>query len=393
MLRVEARTGLLDDATRAMGKRIHLSPPDASNLEREYLLRALASNWLAPAGPDLDAFESEMATGLFRKHAVALSSGTAALHLAMVVAGVGPGDDVIVPTLTFVASANAVQYVGAQPVFLDSEELSWNLDPDLLDEELERRDREVRRPAAVIAVDLYGQCADYDRIVETCRRYEIPLVEDAAEALGAMHRLGPAGCFGEMAVFSFNGNKIITTSGGGMLVTDDDALAARVRHLAGNAREPVTWYEHADLGFNYRLSNLLAAVGRAQLSTLPERIARRRRIEERYRDALGSLAGVEFLPRAPWCDSNHWMTCLTIDPAAATSTRDELLDALEAVDIEARPTWKPMHRQPLYRDAPAVVTGVADRVFDTGICLPSGSGLTDDEQARVIEIALLMLER
>lgn len=373
------------------GERIYLSPPDTGDLEREYVLRALESNWLAPTGPDLDAFEHDLGRVSGREHAVALASGTAALHLALIVLGVRPGDDVFVPTLTFVASANAVRYVGAQPVFLDSETQSWNLDPDLLDEELERRHRAGRLPAAVIAVDLYGQCADYERIAAACARHDVALVEDAAEALGASHRLGPAGSFGRVGVFSFNGNKIITTSGGGMFVTDDAALADRVRHLATQAREPVLHYEHVDLGFNYRMSNLLAALGRAQVATLPDRIRRRGGIEQRYRDALGGLAGVEFLPRAPWGTSNHWMTCLMIDAEVAAASRDDVIAALGGADVEARPTWKPMHRQPLYHDAPAIVTGVADRVFARGVCLPSGSGLQASEQERVIDIAAAVL--
>ena len=373
--------------------RIYLSPPDVGEPERDALMRALASNWVAPVGPELDAFEEEVAAAAGRTCGVALTSGTAALHLALLVVGVEPGADVLVPTLTFVAGANAVAYVGARPCFLDSEDASWNLDPTLLEDELARRARTGSLPGAVMSVDLYGQCADYARVGPICARYGVPLVEDAAEALGATHDEGPAGSFGAAAVFSFNGNKIITTSGGGMLVTDDADFAARVRHLATQAREPVVHYEHHEIGFNYRMSNLLAALGRAQLASLPERIARRGAIEARYRDALGSIDGIQFSPHAPWGEPNHWLTCLTIDPRAASATRDDVIGALEAHDIEARPVWKPMHRQPLYADAPAVITGVADRVFETGLCLPSGSALTPGEQDRVIEAVVAVLTR
>jgi dTDP-4-amino-4,6-dideoxygalactose transaminase len=348
---------------------------------------------VAPAGPDLEAFEAEVAAQAGRRHAVALVSGTAALHLALIAAGVGPGDEVIVPTLTFVAGANAVAYVGARPCFLDSEDVSWNLDPALLEAELGRRARSGALPAAVMAVDLYGQCADYARIAPICEQHGIVLVEDSAEALGATHRDGPAGSFGVSAAFSFNGNKIITTSGGGMLVTDDEQIAARVRHLATQAREPVVHYEHRELGFNYRMSNVLAALGRAQLASLGERVERRRAIAGRYREALASIDGVHFAPEAPWGASNHWLTCLTLDPSEAAATRDDVIAALEAHDIEARPVWKPMHRQPIYADAPAVITGVADRVFETGLCLPSGSGLTPEEQDRVIDVVVAKLAR
>jgi dTDP-4-amino-4,6-dideoxygalactose transaminase len=364
--------------------RIYLSPPDVGPAEREALLRALDSNWVAPFGPELDAFEAEMAACTSTRHGVGLTSGTAALHLALVALGVGAGDDVLVPTLTFVASANAVRYVGATPVLVDSEVRSWNVDPNLVAEELETRAARGRKPAAVVVVDLYGQCADYEALATSCAEHDVPIIEDAAEALGATCGDRPAGSLGRVGVFSFNGNKIVTTSGGGMLVTDDEMLAGRVRHLANQARESALHYEHIELGYNYRLSNLLAALGRAQLSSLPERIERRSAIEARYRDALRGMEGVSFLPRAPWGRPNHWLTCVTVDGARAT--RDELIDALATADIEARPTWKPMHRQPLHRDAPAVLTGVADRVFETGLCLPSGSNLARNDQDRVLEI-------
>jgi len=293
--------------------------------------------------------------------------------------------------LTFVATANAVRYVGARPVFVDSERRSWNVDPALLESELCRRASEGRLPAAVIAVDLYGQCADYTRVAQLCADHRVPLIEDAAEALGATCGSRPAGSFGTAAVLSFNGNKIVTTSSGGMLLTDDEVVARRTLHLATQAREPAAHYEHAELGFNYRMSNLLAAVGRAQLRSLPERQQRRGAVDDRYRAALGDVAGVEFLPRAPWGTSNHWLTCLTIDPGVAGAHRDDVIAALGDHDVEARPTWKPMHRQPLYRDAPAVLTGVADEIFDSGLCLPSGARLSEGDQGRIIDVVCATL--
>ncbi len=280
--------------------RIYLSPPDVRAAERELLIAAIDSNWVAPVGPDLTAFEQEVAAVTGRAHGVALSSGTAALHLALLELGVGPGDDVIVSTFTFAASANAVTYVGARPVFVDSEASSWNLSPALLAEELDEREREGRDlPAAVIVVDLYGRCADYDRLGPLCAERGIPLIEDAAEAIGAACGGRPAGSFGALGVLSFNGNKLITSGGGGMLVTDSEPLAERARYLATQARQDAPHYEHTEVGYNYRLSNLLAAVGRGQLSTLTERIARRREIRRRYQEALAGRAGVAFGPDGP----------------------------------------------------------------------------------------------
>lgn len=371
--------------------RIFLSPPDVGPAERDAVLGALESGWIAPAGPELDAFERELADATGRAHAVALSSGTAALHLALLGVGVGPGDEVLVPTFTFVASANAVRYTGAEPVFLDSEERSWNVDPALVVDELDIAARAGRLPAAVMAVDLYGRCADYAAIVAACEHHGVPLVEDAAEALGASYGTAPAGSFGAAAVLSFNGNKIITTSSGGALVTDDVRLADRARHLSTQAREPEVHYEHVDLGFNYRMSNLLAALGRAQLAGLSTRIDARAEVLRRYREALAGVAGLAFAPEPEWGRANYWLTCVTIDSVVARATRDDVLRALGDADIEGRPTWKPMHRQPLYAQARAKVTGVADRIFDDGLCLPSGSSLSVPDQDRVIQTVLDVL--
>jgi dTDP-4-amino-4,6-dideoxygalactose transaminase len=354
--------------------------------ERQALLRAFDSNWIAPLGPEVDAFEADLARYVGRAHAVALSSGTAGLHLALQLLGVQAGDDVAVPTLTFIATAAAATYLGARPVFIDASASSWNLDPDLLEEELEERARTGRRLAAVIAVDLYGQCADYRRIASACERFGVPLVEDSAEALGATYDGLRAGRFGEAAVFSFNGNKIITTSGGGMLVTDNEHLARGARHLATQARQPVAHYEHHEVGYNYRLSNLLAAVGRAQLEGLDRRVNRRRLVNERYRVGLKGLDGIEFMPRDPVGEPTWWLTCITVDSGRFGVTKDDIRAALEMADVESRPTWKPMHLQRAFAGCPIRGGGVAERIFRTGLCLPSGSNITDESLTRIIDI-------
>jgi dTDP-4-amino-4,6-dideoxygalactose transaminase len=364
--------------------RIYLSPPDVGDVERKLLLEAFDSNWVAPAGPDLDAFEAQLAELVGVRHAVALSSGTAALHLALVAAGVRRGDTVLVPSFTFAASANAVMYLGARPVFLDSTPESWNVDPALVAEELRARATRGRLPRAVIAVDMYGQCADYDPLLAACDRYGVALIEDAAEALGASYRGRPAGSFGLAGVLSFNGYKIITTGGGGMLLTDDDRVAARTRHLATQAREPVAHYEHRTVGYNYRLSNLLAAVGRGQLQRLGCLIAARRETAHYYRAALGDLPGLSFMPVAGYGLPNWWLTCLLIDPGPFGADRDEVLAHLARHNIEARPAWKPMHLQPAFQDCAIRGGTVSADLFRRGLCLPSGSALTGRERERVV---------
>jgi dTDP-4-amino-4,6-dideoxygalactose transaminase len=363
--------------------RIYLSPPDVGPDERELLLDAFDSGWIAPLGPHVDAFELEVAEKVGAKHAVALSSGTAALHLALILAGVGPGDRVLCSTLTFVASANPIVYVGAEPVFVDAEPRTWNIDVDLVEEELKAAAARGERYAALIAVDLYGRVCDYDRLVPLCQEYGVTLIEDAAEALGSSRGGRMAGTFGDFGVFSFNGNKILTTSGGGMLVADDAEAAERARHLATQARDPAPHYEHAEVGYNYRLSNLLAAVGRGQLMHLEEKVARRRDIAARYREALGDLPGVGFPDVAGDEGWNGWLTCLTIDPDVAGTDREAVRLALRREGIEARPVWKPMHLQPIYASASALGGSVAAALLDRGLCLPTGTGLTDREQVQV----------
>ena len=362
--------------------RIFLSAPHVGSHEREYLLAAFDSNWIAPVGPDLDGFERDLSEWTGRDHVVALSSGSSALHLALMLLGVGPLDEVIVPTLTFAATANAVHYVGASPVFIDSEPLTMNIDPNLLADELRECARRNRLPKAVLAVDLFGQAARYEEIEKICTEFEVALVEDAAQSLGASRGGRPCGSFGDLAALSFNGNKVATTSGGGAIVSDDKDLIDRARYLATQARQPVAHYEHIDIGYNYRLSNLLAAVGRGQLVWLRERLARRKEIRERYLTALESCSAVEVSPIDPMNDSNCWLTTITIDPGSGTPERVRL--ALERENIESRRIWKPMHRQPVFQNCRSVLNGTADGLFDVGLSLPSGSAMTDHEQVRVI---------
>jgi dTDP-4-amino-4,6-dideoxygalactose transaminase len=364
--------------------RIYLSPPDVGDLEREYVMAAIDSNWVAPIGPDLDAFEADLARWSGREHAVGVSSGTAGLHLCLHALGIGKGDRVAVSTFTFAATANAVMYTGAEPVFIDSELVSWNMDADLLEQACANGARTGHPIRALVTVDLYGQCCDYDRIIPVCEKYGVVLIEDAAEALGATYKGRPAGSFGHAAVFSFNGNKIITTSGGGMVVTDDAAFAARIRHLATQAREPAPHYEHVELGFNYRLSNILAAFGRGQISNLNDRIARRKAINERYRSGLAGLP-LAFLPVPHWSKPNYWLTCIVLDEDCHVE-RETIRLALETIDAESRPLWKPMHQQPAFKGAEHRTSCVADELFRRGLCLPTGSGLSTDDQERVIGV-------
>ena len=368
--------------------RVYLSPPHLAGRETELVTEAIASNWIAPLGPHVDAFEDELAAAAGASYAVALSSGTAALHLALVVLGIGPGDEVACSDFTFAASANPIIYTGAVPVFVDADSATWTIDPELLDRAISSRRAAGGRVRAVIAVDLYGQCCDYDALREVCARHEVVLVQDATESLGATYRSAPAGAQGALAAFSFNGNKIITTSGGGMLVSDDRDWIEHARKLSTQAREPVPHYEHVEIGFNYRMSNLLAALGRAQLESLPARVAARRRIRDRYRELLAEAPGISFMPEAEHGTSNAWLTCVVVDPDAFGADREAIRLALEAEDIEGRPLWKPMHLQPVFGSHEVYGGDVGARLFDRGLCLPSGSALTDDEQDRVVATVL-----
>ncbi len=364
--------------------RIFLSPPHLSGRELDLLREAVESNWVAPLGPQVDAFEAEVAAAVAVPHALALSSGTAALHLALVVLGIGPDDEVACSSFTFAASANPIRYVGAMPVFVDADSATWTIDPDLLDRALSERPG-IR---AVIAVDLYGQCCDYDRVAEICQRRRVSLIQDATESLGSTYREAPAAAQGDIAALSFNGNKVITTSGGGMLLSRNTGWIDHARKLSTQARDPAPHYEHTEIGFNYRLSNLLAAVGRGQLQALPDRVAARRRVNECYRALLAETPGISFMPEAAYGRSNCWLTCIVVDPQEAGTDRESIRLALEAEDIEARPVWKPMHLQPVYRSAPSYGGEISSLLFERGLCLPSGSALTEADQRRTVEILL-----
>lgn len=365
--------------------RIYLSPPHMSGLERQYVQDAFDTNWIAPLGPHVDGFEREFAALIGVQHAAALTSGTAALHLALILLGVGPGDEVFVSDLTFAASANPAVYLGARPTFIDSERESWNMDPGLLRETLAARARIGKLPKAVIVVHLYGQSANLAPIRAACDEYGVPLIEDAAEALGATYRDRAPGAFGRFGFFSFNGNKVITTSGGGMLVADDGDLIAHARKLATQARDNAPHYQHSEIGYNYRLSNVLAAIGRGQLPVLEERVAARRGNFDYYVRALGDLPGVDFMPEAPWGRHARWLSCITIDPRAFGADREVVREALTAENIEARPVWKPMHLQPVFAECESIGGDVAADLFEHGLCLPSGSTLTSADLERVAE--------
>ena len=364
-------------------KRILLSVPHMSGEEEAWVHEAFASNWLSTKGPNLDAFERamEQRTGV---PAVALSSGTAAIHLGLRALGVGPGDRVFCSALTFVASCNPIRYLGAEPVFLDSEHSSWNLDPNVLEDALRRCAIRGRLPRALIVVHLYGQCADMDPVLSLCREFGVRVLEDAAEALGATYKGRPAGALGDAGVFSFNGNKIITTTGGGMLVSPFAELVDRARFWSQQARDPGTAYEHSETGYNYGMSNVLAGIGLGQLSVLDLRVQQRRAIAFRYRDAFADFPGMTFMPQAPYGLHTNWLSCFLIDEGELGICRDALIRKLDEANIEARPVWKPMHLQPLYAGCEVYGGAVAEGLFRSGICLPSSSSLSSEEQLHVI---------
>ena len=372
-----------------MSERIFLSPPDVTEAEEQALLRAFRGGWIAPLGPEVDAFEQELAEFCGREHAVALSSGTAALHLALIQLGAGPGDVVVTSSMTFAATANAIVYTGAEPVFIDADE-SGSMDPQLLEQamdELTARGAQVR---AILPVDLLGKVVDHARIGEIAERYGVPVLSDAAESVGATRDGKPAPAYGVAAAVSFNGNKIMTTSGGGALLTDDGDMAARTRYLATQARQPVVHYEHTDIGYNYRLSNLLAALGRAQLARLPQMMQRRHEIRAAYARLVEDIPGVSMFGMPDHSEDgatrdNAWLTSILVDPEAAGFAASELQEHLTGLNIEARPLWKPMHLQPVFAGRTAYVSGVSERLFRTGLSLPSGSAHDEATIQRVLD--------
>ena len=357
-----------------------------SQNERKYLLDAFDSNWIAPLGPHVDGFENEMAEYLGVKHAAALSSGSSALHLALILAGIKEGDRVLCPSLTISASANVILYEKAQPIFVDSDPNTWVMDLVACEKAMQKY-----KPKALISVDLYGQSCNYNAIADLCDKYNVLLIEDAAEALGADYKGKKCGSFGEMGILSFNGNKIITTSGGGMLVSNNEEFVTKARFLATQAREPDLHYEHKELGYNYRLSNLLAAVGRGQLEVIDDRVSVRRSIFNRYEKALSHIDGFTFMQEADYGKSNRWLTTLSVDEKSTGISRTHIIDTLEKENIESRPVWKPMHLQPLYNSYEYVRNDdrdVSAELFEKGLCLPSGSSLSEKDQERVIDIVL-----
>lgn len=367
-----------------MKKQILLSTPHIGDRELEFVQEAFDTNWIAPVGPHVDAFEKEFSALVGSSHSAAVSSGTAALHLALRLIGVQPDDEVFCSTLTFIASASPITYLGAKPVFVDSDRVSWNMNPDLFREALEKRAKIGKLPKAVVLVHLYGQSADIDPILAACNTYEVPLIEDAAEALGATYKGKVPGTFGKIGIYSFNGNKIITTSGGGMLVSEDEKLIEKARFWATQSRDPAPHYQHSEIGYNYRLSNVLAGIGRGQLLVLEDRVQARRHNCEVYQAELGHLPGIDFMPEASFGRATRWLTCLTIDPAKFGHDREEIRLTLAQQKIETRPVWKPLHLQPVFADCECVGGEVAEDLFNRGLCLPSGSNLTEEDLARVI---------
>lgn len=364
-----------------MGDRIFLSSPHMSDegYEMEYVKEAFDTNWIAPLGKNVDEFENELAAKVGSKAAAALTTGTGAIHLALKAAGVGDGDIVFCPTLTFSATANPIIYQNAIPVFIDSDYETWNICPKALEEAFKKYP-DVK---AVIVVHLYGLSADMDRIVELCKRHSVALIEDAAESLGTYYKGQHTGTFGDYGIFSFNGNKIITSSGGGMLVSDNEERIAKARFWATQSRESARHYQHSELGFNYRMSNVSAGIGRGQLKILDQRVEKKNYIFEFYKKELGGLDGVEFMPSNEWNEPNYWLSSLTLSGMVRPI---DIMEALEKENIEARPIWKPMHLQPFFEKYDFVGTGVSEKLFENGVCLPSDTKMTDEDLERVVEI-------
>ena len=372
-----------------MKKKIYLCSPHMGGGEMKYVQEAFDSNWIAPLGPNVDGFERELCAAVGAKHVAALSSGTAALHLSLILLGVKPGDYVIGTSFTFSATVNPIAYLGAMPVLVDSEADTWNMDPELLEEAIQiaNRKSQIANIKAIIVAHLYGMPAKMKEIMAVADKYGIPVVEDAAEALGSEYMGRRVGCNSKFGILSFNGNKIITTSGGGALISDDAALIDRARFLATQARDPAPHYQHSEIGYNYRMSNVVAGVGRGQLEVLDLRVRQHREINSWYRELLKDVPGVTFQSE-PSADfrSNFWLTCIVIDPAVAGTDREKLRLAFEAANIESRPLWKPMHLQPVFAGCPAYVNGTSEKLFENGLCLPSGSNIDAEGRERIAEV-------
>lgn len=372
-----------------MSERIYLSPPHMGGEELKFVHEAFESNWIAPLGPQVSAFEKEVASYVGTKGALAVNSGTAAIHLGLRLLGVGSGNKVFCSTLTFIGSVNPILYLNAEPVFIDSEPESWNMSPNALKRAFEDAAQNDDLPKAVIVVNIYGQSTDMGPILDICDEYSVPVLEDAAESLGAFYKGKPSGTFGKYGIFSFNGNKIITTSGGGMLVSNDTEDLEKARFWATQARDPASYYQHSEMGYNYRMSNILAAIGRGQLRVLDDRVKRRREIFDTYKSELGSIHGVGFMPEAEFGKSNRWLTVMTLDPEIIKRSPFELVDYLEEENIESRPVWKPMHLQPLFQGKKYYTheenRSISDILFETGICLPSGTAMSQGDLERVID--------
>jgi dTDP-4-amino-4,6-dideoxygalactose transaminase len=368
-------------------QRIWLSPPHMGATEKQFVDEAFATNWIAPVGPHVDGFEKDLQQYTGIGHALALSSGTAAIHLALVLLGVGPGDYVICQSMTFAASANPIRYLGATPVFIDSEPHTWNLCPDALEAALKKLTAKGHKPKAIIPVHIYGMPAQMPLIMSIAAEYGIPVIEDAAEALGSHIDGKMCGNFGQLGIFSFNGNKIITTSGGGALMGNDETMIQNGRFLATQARDEAPYYQHSHIGYNYRMSNILAGIGRGQMQVLRHRVSQRRAIHRWYREQLGGIPGIFFQQEPEGWFSNRWLTTILVNPALSGGiTREDIRLALEAENIESRPLWKPMHLQPVYSDCPAFLTGFSEALFNAGLCLPSGTNMTQNDLQRITGI-------
>jgi dTDP-4-amino-4,6-dideoxygalactose transaminase len=369
-----------------MNPKIWLSSPHMGQQEFSFVKEAFDTNWIAPLGPQVNGFENDLELFTGSKYAAALSSGTAALHLALIMLGIANGDEVICQSLTFSASANPIAYLGAIPIFIDSESETWNMCPDLLETAIKDRIIKGKKPKAIIAVHIYGMPAKIEEIIAIGEKYEIPVIEDAAEALGSSVNGKAVGTFGLMGILSFNGNKIITTSGGGALISDDEKFISQSRFLATQARDAAVHYQHSQIGYNYRMSNVCAAIGRGQMQVLSERVKQRRKVYEYYLKNLSGIAGINFLHEPDHYFSNRWLTAILVDPSKGKGVNRETLRlSLEKENIESRPLWKPMHLQPVFQNYPSYTNGVSEPLFSKGLCLPSGSNLKDEDLKRVVD--------